>query len=99
MAIPAGGAPLVIVGYMFSGLGMGIASPALFAAVLADKVEGRESQATSTIPLTRQVGSGWARRSPASSLRRPVGAPIDASEHVGATCRRWSALLARRMRR
>ena len=37
---------------------MGIASPALFAAVLADKVEGREGQATSTIPLTRQIGSG-----------------------------------------
>ena len=37
---------------------MGIASPALFAAVLADGGEGREGRSTSSIPLTRQVGSG-----------------------------------------
>jgi hypothetical protein len=37
---------------------MGIASPALFAAVLADGAEGREGQSTSSIPLARQVGSG-----------------------------------------
>ena len=37
---------------------MGIASPALFAAVLADGGEGREGQSTSSIPLARQVGAG-----------------------------------------
>jgi MFS family permease len=58
MAIPAGGAVLPIVAYTLSGLGMGIASPALFAAVLADGAEGREGQSTSSIPLARQVGSG-----------------------------------------
>jgi hypothetical protein len=58
MAIPAGGAVLPIAAYTLSGLGMGIASPALFAAVLADGAEGREGQSTSSIPLARQVGSG-----------------------------------------
>jgi predicted MFS family arabinose efflux permease len=58
MAIPAGGAVLPIAAYTVSGLGMGIASPALFAAVLADGAEGREGQSTSSIPLARQVGSG-----------------------------------------
>jgi MFS family permease len=58
MAIPAGGALLPIAAYTVSGLGMGISSPALFAAVLADRREGREGQATSSIPLARQVGSG-----------------------------------------
>jgi MFS family permease len=85
MAIPAGGAPLVIVGYMFSGLGMGIASPALFAAVLADKVEGREGQATSTIPLTRQVGSGVGAAVAGIVFAAVLSShQIDASEHVGA---------------
>jgi MFS family permease len=58
MAIPAGGAVVPILAYTLSGLGMGIASPALFAAVLADGAEGREGQSTSSIPLARQVGSG-----------------------------------------
>ena len=58
MAIPAGGAVLPIAAYTLSGLGMGIASPALFAAVLADGAEGREGRSTSSIPLARQVGSG-----------------------------------------
>jgi MFS family permease len=58
MAIPAGGAALPILAYTLSGLGMGIASPALFAAVLADGAEGREGRSTSSIPLARQVGSG-----------------------------------------
>jgi MFS family permease len=58
MAIPAGGAVLPIAAYTLSGLGMGIASPALFAAVLADGGEGHEGRSTSSIPLARQVGSG-----------------------------------------
>ena len=40
------------------GLGMGVASPALFTAVLADKREGREGRPTSSIPLARQAGAG-----------------------------------------
>ena len=70
MAIPAGGAALPIAAYTLSGLGMGIASPALFAAVLADGAEGREGRSTSSIPLARQVGPAWAPRSPASSSPR-----------------------------
>jgi MFS family permease len=58
MAIPAGGAVVPILAYTLSGLGMGIASPALFTAVLADGAEGREGRSTSSIPLARQVGSG-----------------------------------------
>ncbi len=58
MAVPRGGAVLPVAAYAVSGLGMGISSPALFAAVLADRREGREGQATSSIPLARQVGSG-----------------------------------------
>ncbi|MGZ4430514.1 MAG: hypothetical protein ACXVYV_02595, partial [Gaiellales bacterium] len=58
MAVPAGGVPLPIAAYAVSGLGMGIASPALFGAVLADAETGREGQSTSSIPLARQVGAG-----------------------------------------
>jgi MFS family permease len=58
MAIPGGGAVLPIAAYAVSGLGMGVASPGLFAVVLLDRREGREGQATSSIPLARQVGSG-----------------------------------------
>ena len=58
MALPAGGVALPIAAYAFSGLGMGIASPALFAVVLADGDEGREGKSTSGIPLARQVGAG-----------------------------------------
>ena len=58
MAVPRGGAILPIVAYAVSGLGMGIASPALFASVLLDGEEGSEGKATSSVPLARQVGSG-----------------------------------------
>jgi predicted MFS family arabinose efflux permease len=58
MAIPSGGAVLPIAAYAVSGLGMGVASPGMFALVLLDRAEGREGQATSSIPLARQVGSG-----------------------------------------
>jgi MFS family permease len=58
MAIPVGGALVPIAAYAVSGVGMGIASPALFAAVLADGDEGREGQATSSVPVARQVGAG-----------------------------------------
>jgi MFS family permease len=58
MALPAGGVVLPMVAYAFSGLGMGIASPALFSVVLADGDEGREGKSTSGIPLARQVGAG-----------------------------------------
>jgi hypothetical protein len=49
---------LPICAYAVSGLGMGIASPALFEAVLADGDSGREGKSTSSIPLARQVGAG-----------------------------------------
>jgi MFS family permease len=85
MALPFGGAVLVIVAYACSGLGMGIASPALFAAVLADKVEGKEGQATSTIPLTRQIGSGVGAAVAGIVFAGALSAhQIAASEHVGA---------------
>ncbi len=58
MAVPAGGVLLPIAAYAVSGLGMGIASPALFGVVLADADAGREGQSTSSIPLARQVGAG-----------------------------------------
>ncbi len=58
MAVPLGGVALPIVAYAFSGLGMGVASPALFAVVLADGEQGREGKSTSGIPLARQVGAG-----------------------------------------
>jgi hypothetical protein len=58
MAVPAGGVVVPMVAYAFSGLGMGIASPALFSVVLSDGDEGREGKATSGIPLARQVGAG-----------------------------------------
>jgi hypothetical protein len=58
MALPFGGSVLPILGYGASGIGMGIASPALFMAVLQDGVPGREGRSTSSVPLSRQVGAG-----------------------------------------
>ena len=58
MAVPAGGVAVPILAYAVSGLGMGVASPALFEVVLSDGDEGREGKATSSIPLARQVGAG-----------------------------------------
>jgi len=57
MALPFGGVPLVVAAYALSGVGMGIASPALFTAVLSDHEPGREGQATSSVPVARQVGA------------------------------------------
>jgi MFS family permease len=58
MAVPLGGAILPTLGYAVAGLGMGIASPALFTTVLAEGAAGREGQSTSSIPVARQVGAG-----------------------------------------
>jgi MFS family permease len=58
MALPVGGVAIPIAAYAVSGLGMGVASPALFETVLTDGDEGREGKATSSIPLARQVGAG-----------------------------------------
>jgi hypothetical protein len=58
MAIPSDWAAVPIIAYAFSGLGMGIASPAMFSVVLRDGVEGYEGRSTSSIPLARQIGAG-----------------------------------------
>ena len=58
MALPFGGALMPVLGYGLSGIGMGIASPALFGAVLNDGERGREGRSTSSVPLSRQVGAG-----------------------------------------
>jgi MFS family permease len=58
MALPLGGALMPVLGYAVSGVGMGIASPALFGAVLNDGERGREGRSTSSVPLSRQVGAG-----------------------------------------
>jgi hypothetical protein len=85
MAIPAGGAAVPVIAYAFSGLGMGIASPALFAAVLADGGEGREGRSTSSIPLTRQVGSGTGAAVAGIVFAATLTAhEISAAEHAGA---------------
>jgi hypothetical protein len=85
MAIPDGGASVPVVGYAISGVGMGIASPALFAAVLADGGEGREGRSTSSIPLTRQVGSGTGAAVAGIVFAATLSAhQIRAAEHAGA---------------
>ncbi len=64
---------------------MGIASPALFTAVLADGGEGREGRSTSSIPLTRQVGLGHGCGHRRHRLRRDAQHPqVSAAEHAGA---------------
>jgi MFS family permease len=84
MAAP-GGAAVPVLAYAVSGLGMGIASPALFAAVLADEVGGREGRATSSIPLTRQVGSGTGAAVAGIVFAAALtSAQVTASEHSGA---------------
>ncbi len=84
MAVP-GGAAVPVLAYAVSGLGMGIASPALFAAVLAGEVGGREGRATSSIPLTRQVGSGTGAAVAGIVFAASLSAAqIAASEHSGA---------------
>jgi hypothetical protein len=85
MAFPRGGAAVPMLGYAISGLGMGIASPALFAAVLADGSEGREGRSTSSIPLTRQVGSGTGAAVAGIVFAATLSAhQIQAAEHSGA---------------
>jgi MFS family permease len=85
MAIPDGGAAMPVLGYAISGVGMGIASPALFAAVLADGGEGREGRSTSSIPLTRQVGSGTGAAVAGIVFAATLSAgQIQAAEHAGA---------------
>jgi len=85
MAIPDGGASVPVLAYAVSGLGMGIASPALFTAVLADGGEGREGRATSSIPLTRQVGSGTGAAIAGIVFAATLSAhQISAAEHAGA---------------
>jgi len=85
MGVPAGGAAVPMIAYAFSGLGMGIASPALFAAVLADGVEGREGRSTSSIPLTRQVGSGTGAAVAGIVFAAALSAhQVQAAEHSGA---------------
>jgi MFS family permease len=84
MAAP-GGAAVPVLAYAVSGLGMGIASPALFAAVLAGEVGGREGRATSSIPLTRQVGSGTGAAVAGIVFAATLSAAqVAASEHSGA---------------
>jgi hypothetical protein len=85
MGVPWGGASVPMIAYAFSGLGMGIASPALFAAVLADGVEGREGRSTSSIPLTRQVGSGTGAAVAGIVFAAALSAhQVQAAEHAGA---------------
>ena len=82
---PGGGASVPVLGYAVSGLGMGIASPALFTAVLADGGEGREGRATSSIPLdpAGRLGHGCGHRR--HRLRRDAQShQITAAEHAGA---------------
>jgi len=84
MALP-GGAAVPVLAYAVSGLGMGIASPALFAAVLAGEVGGREGRATSSIPLTRQLGSGTGAAVAGIVFAAALSAAqVAASEHSGA---------------
>ena len=70
MAIPIGGALLPVLAYGVAGVGMGVVSPALFTAVMSDREEGREGQATSSIPLSRQAGAAWAPHWPGWCSRR-----------------------------
>src|SRR4029079_12816029 len=72
MALPFGGALMPVLGYGLSGIGMGIASPALFGGVLKEGEprpalcgavlnggeRGREGRSPSSVPLSRQVGAG-----------------------------------------
>jgi MFS family permease len=58
MALPLAGAALPMAAYALSGIGMGVSNPPLFAVVLEDVGEGREGQATASVPVARQVGAG-----------------------------------------
>jgi MFS family permease len=55
-ALPVGGGWAVAVGYTIAGLGMGLASPALFVAVLSG-TPGAEGRETAAPPVARNVGS------------------------------------------
>jgi MFS family permease len=56
MAIPTAGGLAVAVGFVVAGFGMGIASPALFPAVLSDD-HGLEGRDTSAVTTARQLGA------------------------------------------
>ncbi len=56
MAIPADGGLAVAIGFMLAGFGMGLASPALFPAVLSDD-HGLEGRDTASVTTARQLGA------------------------------------------
>jgi predicted MFS family arabinose efflux permease len=56
MAIPVDGGLAVALGFMLAGFGMGLASPALFPAVLSDD-HGLEGRDTSAVTTARQLGA------------------------------------------
>jgi MFS family permease len=55
-ALPLAGGIPVAIGYTIAGFGMGLASPALFVAVLSDE-QGAEGRETAAPPVARNVGS------------------------------------------
>ncbi|MEO9175882.1 MAG: MFS transporter [Gaiellales bacterium] len=55
-AVPLGGGLPVALGFTVAGVGMGLASPALFVAVLSDE-RGAEGRETAAPPVARNVGS------------------------------------------
>ena len=57
MAVPSDGGVIAGIGFALAGLGMGIASPALFGAVLSD-TEGEEGRESASIPTARLIGGG-----------------------------------------
>jgi hypothetical protein len=85
MATPDAGAVLPVAAYAVAGLGMGIASPALFAAVLSDGTAGQEGRSTSSIPLARQVGSGVGAAVAGIVFAATLSAAqVSAAQHQGA---------------
>ncbi len=80
MALPLG-APGLIVGFGVGGLGMGIASPALFLAIVALADEGAGGRAASSVPLARTIGGGVGVAAGGALLAAVVGrAALDAAE-------------------
>jgi MFS family permease len=80
-AIPLGGGWPVAIGYTLAGLGMGIASPALFIAVLSSE-PGTEGRETAAPPVARNVGSSIGiALGGALLLRYSSSATLHAAEH------------------
>jgi MFS family permease len=84
MAFPSDGGLLVAIGLTVAAVGMGVATPGMYLAVV-DGIDGSEGRATSSVPVSRTIGGGVGIALAGAVVASVAGqAALDAAE-AGAT--------------